>query len=65
MRMREHDRPDVLAAQVAEVGKDHIDAEVLVAGESHPGVDDDQLSADLVHRHVLAHLAEPAQRDHT
>ena len=37
---------------------------MLVARESDAGVDDDQLPADLVDRHVLAHLAEPAQRDH-
>ena len=65
VRVRQDDRPDLLVAEVAEVGKDHIDAEVLVAREGHAGVDDDALAADLVDRHVLAHLAEPAQRDHT
>ena len=64
VRVREHDRADLLVAQVAEVREDHVDAEVLVAREGHAGVDDDPLAADLVDRHVLAHLAETAERDH-
>jgi len=64
VRVREHDRSDLLVAEVAEIREDHVDAEMLVAREGHAGVDDDQLAADLVDRHVLAHLAEPAERDH-
>ena len=50
--------------QVAEVGQDQVDAEVLVAREREPGVDDDRLAADLEDGHVLADLAEAAERDH-
>ena len=65
VRMRQHDRADVLVAQVAEVREDHVDAEMLVARERHPGVDDDHLVAELVDGHVLPDLTEPAERDHT
>ena len=36
---------------------------MLVAREREPGVDEDALAAELVERHVLADLAEPAERD--
>ena len=61
--VREDDRAHVLVLEVAEVGKDEVDAEVLVARERKPRVDDDRLAARLVHGHVLAHLAEAAERD--
>ncbi len=64
VRVRQHDGTDALVAQVAEVGQDHVDTEVLVARKCHPGVDDDDLVAELVDGHVLSHLAEPAERDH-
>ena len=64
VRVREDDRAHVLVAEVAEVREDQVDAEVLVAREGQPGVDDDRLAADLEDGHVLAHLAEPAERDH-
>ena len=44
-------------------GQDEVDAEVLVAREREPGVDDDDLAAVLVDGHVLADLAEAAERD--
>ena len=50
-------------AQVVEVGQDEVDAEVLVAREGEPGVDDDDPVVALHHRHVLADLAEAAERD--
>ncbi len=49
--------------EVREVGQDEVDAEVLVAREREPGVDDDALVAELEDGHVLADLAEPAERD--
>ena len=52
-----------LVFEVREVGQDEVDAEVLVAREREPRVDDDALAAELVHGHVLADLAEPAERD--
>ncbi len=58
------DGAHALVAQVAEVGEDHVDSEMLVARERHAGVDDDDLVAELVNGHVLSHLAEPAERDH-
>ena len=64
VRMREDDRADMLVAEVAEVRQDHVHAQMLVAREGHAGVDDDRVVAGLVDRHVLSHLAEPAERDH-
>ncbi len=65
VRVREDHRAHVAVSQVAEVGQDQVDAEVLVAREGESGVDDDRLAGDLEHGHVLADLAEPAERDHT
>ncbi len=50
-------------AQVAEVGQHEIDAHHLVAREAEPGVDQDALAVLLDHGHVLADLAEAAERD--
>src|SRR5262249_9334577 len=41
-----------------------VDAGLVVLGEQHAAVDDEQVAVVLEHRHVAAHLAEPAQRDH-
>jgi len=65
VRVREHNGANGAVSQVAEVGQDQVDAEVLVARERHAGVDDDPLVAELVDRHVLADLAQSAERDHT
>ena len=51
------------ALEVGDVGQDEVDAEVLVAREREPGVDDDDVAAVLVDGHVLADLAEAAERD--
>src|SRR5207248_11535198 len=50
-------------AEVREIRKDEIDAEVLVTREREPGVDDDDRSVRLVDGHVLADLAETAERN--
>ena len=64
VRVREEDGPHAVAlAQVREVRQDEIDAEMLVSREGEAGVDDDDLLAQLEDGHVLAHLAEPAERD--
>jgi hypothetical protein len=65
VRVREDDGPDPVAAlgQVADVGQDQVDAEVLVARKREPRVDDDDLAVELEHGHVLADLADPAERD--
>ena len=63
--VREHDGAHHLlpVAQVREVGQDEIDAEMLVAREREAGVDDDDRAVRLVDGHVLADLAEAAERD--
>ena len=65
VRVRQHDGANGAVVEVAEVREDEVDAEVLVARERHPGVDDDPLVADLEDGHVLPDLAEPAERDDT
>ena len=45
--VREHDRVNGLVDEVAEVRKDEIDAEVLVAREREAGVDHDPVVAEL------------------
>ena len=63
--VREHDRAhEILAvAEVREVGQDEVDAEMLVAREGKPRVDDDDRAVRLVDGHVLPDLAETAERD--
>ena len=63
--VREHDRAHHLLplAEVREVRQDEVDAEMLVAREREPGVDDDDRAVRLVDGHVLADLAEAAERD--
>ena len=63
--VREHDAADHALAvlEVREVAEDEVDAEVLVAREREPGVDDDDRPVRLVDGHVLPDLAEPAERD--
>ena len=61
--VREHDRPHVPSLEVRDVRQKEVDAEVLVARERKPGVDDDDLVVELVDGHVLPDLAESAERD--
>ena len=61
--MRENHRANVSALEVADVRQQEIDAEVLVAREREARVDDDDLVAHLEDGHVLADLAETAERD--
>ncbi len=46
-----------------EVGKDQVDAGVVVLGEQHPAVDDEEAVVVLEDRHVAAYFAEAAERD--
>ena len=64
MAVREHDRLDVLGAlaQVGEVGQHEVDAEHLGRREAQADVDDDDAAVVLDDGHVLADLAEPAER---
>ena len=62
----QHDRDDVVepVPDRGEVGEDHVDAGLVLLGEQHAAVDDQQLAGVLEDGHVAADLAEPAQRDH-
>ena len=61
--VRQDDGPHAAPFEVADVREQQVDAEVLVPRERQTGVDDEQLSAGLVHGHVLADLAEAAERN--
>ena len=61
--VRQDDGSDVPTLEVADVGQQEVDAEMLVAREGEPGVHDDDLACGLVHGHVLPDLAEAAERD--
>ncbi len=63
--VREHNGPHLArpVAKIREVREDEIDAEVLVARKREAGVDDEACALVLEDGHVLADLAEPAERD--
>ena len=61
--VRQHDGEHAPALEVGEVGQHEVDAQVLVAREREARVDDDHVVAELVDGHVLADLAEPAERN--
>ena len=56
-------RENLAPVEIAEVRKDQVDAEVLVAREREPGVDHERRAVGLEHGHVLADLAEAAEGD--
>ena len=64
--VRQHDRLDVVEAvlDVVEVRQDQVHAGLVVLGEQHAAVDDEQLSGMLQDRHVASHLAQAAEGDH-
>ena len=61
----EHDADDVRdpVPDVAEVGKDHVDARLVLLGEEDAAVDHEQLLAVLEDGHVAPDLSEAAERD--
>ena len=63
--VRDQERLDVLAAflEVGDVGHDEVDAEHLLVGEHQAAVDHDDVVAVLEHVHVLADLADAAERN--
>ena len=63
VRVGEHDGQHLAPLQVSEVGENQVDAEVLVPREREPRIDHDRLAPGLEDGHVLADLAEPAERD--
>ena len=60
----EHDRVDLVEAvpDPLEVGDHHVDARLVLVGEEHPAVDDQQAALVLEDGHVATDLAEAAQR---
>ena len=64
--VREHDADDVVepALDRLEVGQDQVDARLVLLGEEHAAVDDEELAAVLEDGHVAADLAEAAERRH-
>ena len=62
--VRQDDRDDVLEAvpDRGEVRQDDVDAGLVLLGEQHAAVDDEQLAVQLEDRHVAADLPEPAER---
>ena len=63
--VREDDRVEDVGVlcDVREVGEDEVDSEQLRPRKREAGVDQDHAPAVLEGGHVLAHLAQPAQRD--
>jgi len=64
--VREHQRVHLVEAVLdgAEVGQDQVDAGLVVLGEQHAAVDDQQPAVVLEHGHVPTDLADPTERDH-
>jgi hypothetical protein len=60
--VRQDDRDDVLQAvpDGREVGD--VDPRLVLLGEQHPAVDDEQLAVELEDRHVAPDLPQAAQR---
>ena len=61
----QHDGVDGVEAvpDPREVGEDDVDPRLVLVGEEHPAVDDEQPPGVLEDRHVAADLAEAAERD--
>ncbi len=49
---------------VAQVGKDQVDAGFVVRGEQHAAIHDEQSAQMLENGHVAADFIDPAQRGH-
>ena len=64
--VRQDQRPDLLLVlfQKGEIGHNQVDAQQLVFGKHHPGVDHDDLVGVAQGGHVHAELAQSAQRNH-
>src|SRR6187431_254391 len=66
MAVSEHDAEHVIqsVSDRREIGKDQVDARLVLLGEEHAAVDDKNLAVDLVRGHVATDLAEAADRDY-
>src|SRR3546814_15699637 len=63
--VRSHHTDDVVEAIAdgLEVGQDQVDTGLVLLGEEHAAVDDQDLAVVLEHGHVAADLAETTDRD--
>lgn len=66
MPVREYHAADSVrvGSEIAYVGQDYVDAVHIFIREAHAAVNDDYIAAALERRHILADLAEAAQRDY-
>ncbi len=66
VRVRQHQRLHVVepVLDVAQIGQDQVDAWLVVTGEQHPAIDDQQTAEMLENRHVAADFADAAQCGH-
>jgi len=65
--VREHNSENVIEAITdrAEIGQDQVDTWLVLLGEQHATVDDQELAVDFERRHVSADFAETADRRYT
>ena len=54
----------LVGLEIADIGEDAVDAVHILVREAHPAVDHDDIAAELIGGHVLADLAETAERDY-
>ena len=61
----QHEADDVVETiiEVGEVGKNEVDAGLVLFGEEDAAVNDEQLAVVLEHGHVASDFAEAAERD--
>ena len=50
---------------MADVGQDQVDSGLVMAGEQHPAVDDEQPAQVLENRHIATDFADPTERGDT
>ena len=50
--------------KIAEIGQNHVDARLVLFGEQHSAVNNEQLAVDLKDGHVATNLADAAERDY-
>ena len=64
MAMSEHERVDLVETvlDVAEIGKNQVDARLLLFGEEHAAVDEQQVTVVFDYVHVAADFAQTAER---
>ena len=65
MPVGDEDRADLVLVlpQIADIGQDKVDAELLFLGESDAAVDDDDVPLGFQAKHVAADLGETAEEN--